>query len=578
MSLGDPFRGVSVHHLCNGFLEAVQRAGLTRDAKVYEVEKDVIRAQGADQICPRDERKGTAYVDAIDGEDEAGRAVFMLSYTWGYTVGDIADCLMIFCKANGLDPKRTYIWICCLCVNQHRVVEAREKGEKISFEQFSETFGSRVATIGRILAIMSPFQKPLYVTRVWCDFEIFTAVQRGCEVHVLMPPAQEEALAAALAGDGSQIDSLWRVLSGVAVEKAEASVKEDLDNILKLVEDQVGFAKLNNEVARFLRAWIVDTLERHVKSAEAPLPGLCAKVGLFMRLTGELDRAESILKLGMTSAPPGVSVERAVLLRQLGAVHQDRSNTDEAKDLLEEALAAHMETETMNTYDAAQVLNSLAILQHSLFEYEKSESMLRKVVEIHQEIDASSVRTATAMSNLGNVLDDMEQTQEALEITKRAREIAEASDSSSSPEMASILTNVGKLHHKMKQLREAREAYERAIAIHERMGTVGNRQGRVVSKNLKLVEAALSKRGMSDFNPGPEGAMAAGRCVQEERLAPVQPPPRRISESEDDGNAEPAGVMHICSVGSSAPRPPAADSDSDDGEPPCGVFISEECI
>eukprot|EP00451_Oxyrrhis_marina_P025434 CAMPEP_0204337370 /NCGR_PEP_ID=MMETSP0469-20131031/20250_1 /ASSEMBLY_ACC=CAM_ASM_000384 /TAXON_ID=2969 /ORGANISM="Oxyrrhis marina" /LENGTH=610 /DNA_ID=CAMNT_0051321389 /DNA_START=8 /DNA_END=1840 /DNA_ORIENTATION=- len=606
MSLGDPFRGVSVHHLCNGFLDAVGRAGLGRDSKVYEIEKDVIRAQGADLICPRDERKGTAYVDAIDGDDEAGRAVFMLSYTWGYTVGDIVDCLLIFCTANKLDPKRTYVWICCLCVNQHRVVEAREKGEKISFEQFSATFGSRVSTIGRILAIMSPFQDPLYVTRVWCDFEIFTAVQKECEVHVLMPPEQEEALAAALAGDSSQIDSLWRVLSRVAVEKAQASVQEDLDNILKLVQAEVGFAKLNNEVARFLRSWIVDTLERHVKNSDAALPGLCAKVGLFMRMTGQLERAESMLELGMASVSAQPTAGKAALLRQLAAVEQDRSHFDQAEKMLEEALEVHKATNTMMTYDAAQVLNSMAILHHSLKNYAKSEEILREAMDVHKAIDPASLRTATAMSNLGNVLDDMKRSEEALEITQRAREIAEASPDNFSPDTASILTNVGKLYHKMQRLTEARCAYESAIAIHDRMGTVGNRQGRVVVRNLRLVEAALlNVQGTSDA-PEPEGAMPAARCVQPERLAPVAPLIRRISSSEEPQGvmhkkkkvlepqgvmhrmkvSEPEGVMHrmkvsepdgamsICSVKSSISQP-VEDSDSDDdGGSLRGLFIS----
>ena len=53
----------------------------------------------------------------------------MLSYTWDYTIADIVDALAAFCGGHMLKPNRTYVWICALCVNQHRVREARAKNQ-----------------------------------------------------------------------------------------------------------------------------------------------------------------------------------------------------------------------------------------------------------------------------------------------------------------------------------------------------------------------------------------------------------------------------------------------------------------
>ena len=50
-----------------------------------------------------------------------GRATIMLSYTWGYTFGAIGSALMAFCAKQGLDPRTTHVWICCMCINQHRI-------------------------------------------------------------------------------------------------------------------------------------------------------------------------------------------------------------------------------------------------------------------------------------------------------------------------------------------------------------------------------------------------------------------------------------------------------------------------
>ena len=80
-----------------------------------------------------------------------------------YSIGHVVDTLVAFCAANDRDPKRTYIWICCLCVNQHRVVENRNSGKDIPPEQFFAEFGDRVTGIGNILAMMAPWNDPAYL-------------------------------------------------------------------------------------------------------------------------------------------------------------------------------------------------------------------------------------------------------------------------------------------------------------------------------------------------------------------------------------------------------------------------------
>ncbi|OLP83793.1 hypothetical protein AK812_SmicGene35409 [Symbiodinium microadriaticum] len=48
---------VSVHHIDTTLQEEMFVAGLSRDAKVYEIEPDVIRKKGIDVVCPRDGRR-----------------------------------------------------------------------------------------------------------------------------------------------------------------------------------------------------------------------------------------------------------------------------------------------------------------------------------------------------------------------------------------------------------------------------------------------------------------------------------------------------------------------------------------
>ncbi|CAK9067295.1 unnamed protein product [Durusdinium trenchii] len=141
-SLGQWNRAVSIGHIATTLQEDILAANLTRDAKVYEIEPDVIRKKGENTICPRDGRIGAAYVDCLRSADEAASASFMLSYTWGYRIGDITDTLVQYCRECDADPKRMYAWMCCFCINQHRVKEKEALGEAVplkSLRKHSET-------------------------------------------------------------------------------------------------------------------------------------------------------------------------------------------------------------------------------------------------------------------------------------------------------------------------------------------------------------------------------------------------------------------------------------------------------
>ena len=65
------------------------------------------------------------------------------NYRSGYAVGDIASALADHCAEQGKEPEATFAWICCLCINQHRVDEARAQGVDVPFETFRMEFESR---------------------------------------------------------------------------------------------------------------------------------------------------------------------------------------------------------------------------------------------------------------------------------------------------------------------------------------------------------------------------------------------------------------------------------------------------
>lgn len=96
----------SVHYLATTFLDEVlatkNSSGefLDRETTIHDIEDlrnsnvpGVIQTKGISQLCPKDGNMGAACVDCIKGEDNVGGATHMLSYSWGYTIGDIIDTL-----------------------------------------------------------------------------------------------------------------------------------------------------------------------------------------------------------------------------------------------------------------------------------------------------------------------------------------------------------------------------------------------------------------------------------------------------------------------------------------------------
>ena len=74
----------------------------------------------------------------------------MVADSWGYKVKSVADALHRWAERTERDPKRTYVWICSMCLNQHRIIK------NLSPEELAAEFGPRVQQIGRILPMLEP--------------------------------------------------------------------------------------------------------------------------------------------------------------------------------------------------------------------------------------------------------------------------------------------------------------------------------------------------------------------------------------------------------------------------------------
>ena len=183
--------GPSVHHLASTLVPGVQQAvvaiqitkghanqssfdGLDpANASIWHTVHSFAKPASAATVCPRDGKMGCGYVDILVSEDDFGIAKALLSYSWGYLVAEVSAALSAWCERHGRDPKRTAIWICSLCLNQHRL----GGGDAATPEDLAKEFGDRVVALGRILPMLEPWHDPGYVKRAWCLFELYTSIQ-----------------------------------------------------------------------------------------------------------------------------------------------------------------------------------------------------------------------------------------------------------------------------------------------------------------------------------------------------------------------------------------------------------------
>ncbi|CAB9523937.1 Hydra magnipapillata [Seminavis robusta] len=512
--------GVSVFHLEHLFLQEVCTSTgnpLSRDSKIHEIENlrgppGVIRNKGTNTVCPIDGKEGAAYVHCLQGEDHVGEATQMLSYSWNYTIGDIVDTLSDYCLQNKLNPKRTYIWMCCLCVNQHRVVQksTQQKSGMVPTAKvdFFAIFGERVKKIGHLLAMMAPWNAPVYITRVWCIFEIFTAhITDGCKIDIVMPPKEKLSLEQDVVDTGGGVNALYETLCNTKVEKANASVDSDRLAILGQVKSDVGYSVLNNLVNDLLRGWIQGVLTQLVRAREntnnMDYVCFCTQIGKILLHNGENDSAMELHQNALTICETvlGKNHERtADTHSDIGAVLYKMGDCEGALSKYKEALDIRLSRFDKNHCDVALAYNDMGLVLNDMGDYEGALTKYNEALAIQKSVLGEEHKeVATSYNNLGIVLGSMGDYAGSLEKHKEALAILMSALGKNHPRVAFAYNGIGSALHGLGEYEGALRKHKQALAI--RLLALGKNHSLVASSCINIGSALSS---MGDY----EGALS----------------------------------------------------------------------
>lgn len=508
---GCPLRAPSVYYLETELKMQIKKARLDPSKhKVYEIEENVIRKLGKDLICPRDGRKGCAYVDAIDDDaHNAGKATHMLSYTWGYVSGKIISSLVEYTKQQGLDPKQTFVWICCLCVNQHRVKEAEKKKEVIEFEEFANIFHQRIVDIGHVLSLMMPWDDPIYTKRVWCIYELHSAIALGaktfnskedkfgrnenrCKFDIIMPPEEATDFARSISSGNTQ--KLWDALKNIKIENADASVEQDKINIFQAVEAGPGFSNLNKVVREKLQTWVLESGENIArqdlysdqKIEEAAMGcGHVAQLSIFM---GDLPRAKALLSDALhvlEQNGAGETATAAFLTRKLGVVKRFGGDLRGALESYNRTIELHGLLDDTSSEDCANVYMNKGNMHSELNEFKEACESYNESRNIRLRINKLETdKGALLLTNTGAVQGKMKKYKEAMETFHEATRIRLVTKTSDSPDGAFLLDNIALVEGEMGEFDVAMNKYIQARKLRDTLGTHRSMDGALHSAGL----------------------------------------------------------------------------------------------
>ena len=505
--------GVSVYHLNEVFLPQIRDEGFSEATKFYEIENlsldspGIVRRRGQHLLCPFDHLPGCAYVHTISGIDHVGPATHMLSWTWGYTVGDVCLTLLDFCKEHQLDPRRTYIWMCCLCVNQHRVAASNKSGMlKQNVVDFEKEFQSHVVGIGHVLAMMGPWDSPAYLKRAWCIFELYTAISNDCDITIVMPPKERDCMARRVLGSSGRapnkpeeggVDALYKTLADISVQDAQASIEADRERIMTILKNsRIGFDVVNKSLANFLRQWVRRAIGVLVKEQEeymefgtvsnnsdnakdssnqrrASYAAFCSNVAMLFQRNGEYEAAIKMYQKSLIIYETDLGREHiyfAATLSNIGAVLMAQGCLDEA--LQKHCAALDIQKKIWDDdhqYMATTYTNIAHVLQGQ-GDFKNALEHYRKAALICDNTYGSKHQaTATCYSCIGSLLLLRGDYQAALKEYTRALEIFLQVFTRNHPLVGKTYSDVGRTHHGLGNYSKAIEYQHIAIEVQEKI-------------------------------------------------------------------------------------------------------------
>ncbi|XP_066030788.1 uncharacterized protein [Pocillopora verrucosa] len=257
--------------------------------------------------------------------------------------------------------------------------------------------------------------------------------------------------------------SLWKGVPE-ATERALCNFPDSLWSLHYMCLDHCEY-----RAALVYGKWLLEIQMKKLGPEDLDVADCYNNLGTLHSDLGETDEAKDCymraLKIRLKQlGPENVDVARSY--NNLGTLHSDLGETDEAKDCYERALEIQMRQLGPEDVDVANSYNNLGTLHSDLGNTDEAKDCYKRALEIRlKQLGPEHVDVASSYNNLGSLHSDLGDTDEAKDCYKRALEIQIKQLGHEHVDVARSYNNLGILHRDLGDTDEAKDCYKRALEI-----------------------------------------------------------------------------------------------------------------
>ena len=278
--------GVCLDYLLNDFVLEARQVTSIQDPNFYTIAVELASGEngkGKGIQCPRDQQEDCSIVDALDLQKMADRATHFLSWCWAYKLSTYAESWQLWLWENrkhGAGSGNVFVWQCLFCNNQYRI----EENTNAINDSLGAIFRTRLLNIRKMVVLLDQFKEPVYLTRVWCVYEMYTALTSSeVSIDFMLPPQQASAIQTMIRDHGTK--EIEQSFERVNSESATAARQEDADKVkCEIRQSTGGFAAVDEKVVEKMKDWVK---KQFVLSMDATSPSnKPANAAAFLRKSG----------------------------------------------------------------------------------------------------------------------------------------------------------------------------------------------------------------------------------------------------------------------------------------------------
>ncbi len=248
------------------------------------------------------------------------------------------------------------------------------------------------------------------------------------------------------------------------------AANEEIAQRAQAAEDALGIARTRGAGAFGLINYVLDDLKNAMDEELTPKRGITfdARNEISQAIAGKV--ADPVVKYFEAAKPDSwprdMQLEQATQMLEVGKHFNDMTRYDEARRLLEPALAMREKLLGKQSIEVADALTSLALERQETGEFGQAEAMIRRATAIAgKRLDPDDPKNADYFLALAGLFDatrtDVDQLEQALELYRRAAVVLKKSHD---PRLAATLTKQGRILDYMDRPAEAETVLRQALA------------------------------------------------------------------------------------------------------------------